>query len=136
MGWRSFRSIIKLEGCTKVNNLDFKFLELNLIHSVIPPLWKGRRPSFEQTWIPLTYECNALRVKSGWNWPSGSGEEVYRQTDRRSTDNMLSESYSSYHISIVFCFFKTCGEEGLLCYILKIKELFPSRYLKHKSSRI
>ena len=42
--------------------------------SEISPLGKGRIPSVERTWIPITQGCFVLGRK-GWNLPSGSGED-------------------------------------------------------------
>jgi hypothetical protein len=54
---------------------------------LLSPLGQGRFPSFEQFRInplPLRMIC----VKSGKNWPSGSGEEVQNVKVYRQTDNM------------------------------------------------
>jgi hypothetical protein len=61
---------------------------------LLSPLREGHRPSFEQIWIlsPPRMIC----AKSGWNWPSGSGEEVENvkslQTDRRSDSQTVRQS--------------------------------------------
>ena len=51
-----------------------KFIKLvNFFNpSQISPLWEGRGPSFEETWIPLPKNTFA---KFGWKWPSGFGEK-------------------------------------------------------------
>ena len=41
------------------------------------PLGKGSAPSFEQFWIPFTLYPGMLCAKFGWNWLSGSGEEIF-----------------------------------------------------------
>ena len=53
----------------------FKIGQCIFAISFLSPLRKGRGPSLEQTWIPITQRM--LCAKFGWNWLSGFGEEDF-----------------------------------------------------------
>ena len=106
----------------------FKFCQCMFANLLLSPLGKGRGPSFEQTWIPISQECFVF----GWNWPSGSEEEdenmkSLRQQRRRRRTN-CDEKSSLESLALVFSYYFSVCFGSMITGFINVT-LYMSRFI-------
>ena len=124
--WRYLKPLHPRMLCAKFgwNMLSGSWEEKFLISSmyfqyfkIIYP-WKGRGPSFEQTWIPFTkYALRQVWLKLAqwflrrrWNCEKFTDGGTDRQRDSQ-TDNgqqVISKAHLSFQLNQIFKFFRQC----------------------------